>query len=266
MSMELHTDGPRTGRSWSNRLWRKCPWQAIQNDPGLGFCWYSDFVAYSSIAATNTEWTVTQANSSGTILSSSLHGGSMTVSAGASTDAYGVTAGNPGGVASACVTPSASTTIYLEALLKYTTQTASLYGAWWFGLATQAEGLSSAGAPAGTNRIGFLVENSADLLFNYKDAGGSEYEVDTTWNISLTTAKWIKLGFRIDGLTSVTYFINGVPVSVAATSTYPLPDAIMNICVANVANGGTGTPLQEYDWIRFACVDQSWASVSTTSG
>lgn len=234
-------------RGWSPLLWQDCPWRQIEENPRYGITYFTDFAGWD-----NDLWTVTNATS-GTMAAISGLGGVARVSAAAATNDQGVTAAQPGGAASQFITLSALTKLWIEFMVKITPQTASGYGATWSGLATQAEGLSAAGAPAGTDRMGFLTENSStnSLYFNYKDAGGSEYEVDTTFDI--TTGEWVKLGFKVEGLTRVTPYINGVAQTViVATTTYPIPDAIMNITLANVANGGTGTPTSDYDWIRCA--------------
>lgn len=252
MTMYTHHDatnaaGTYKGRGWTPSLWNNCPWRQIEENPQFGYTFFTDFVGWDSDL-----WTVTNATS-GTMAAISGVGGVARVSAGAATNDQGVTAAQPGGAAAQFITLSASTRLWFETLAKQTPQTASGYGATWIGLATIAEGLSSAGAPAGTDRLGFLSENSAtnSVLFNYKDAGGSEYEADTTFDY--TTGEWVRLGFYVEGLSRVTPYINGVAQStIVATTTYPIPDAIMNICLANVANGGTGTPTSDFDWVRLA--------------
>lgn len=263
----------RTSRGWSNLLWQTCPYNAIRDNPRLGFVKQFNGFDWGP-------WFVTRATS-GTVTTASTYPGILSVTAGAATDAQGVTAANPTMVENiagtytsvatgACITPAAGRQIWLEAVCKQTLQTSTL-NATWFGLATIAEGLSTAGAPAGTDRIGFLSENAASVLFNYKDAGDSEYEADTTFDY--TSAQWVALGFYIDGLRSVTPYINGRVTSLGTIvagqapgggNGFDIPDDIMTICVANVANGGTGTPLTEYSMIRVAVFDDA-TSVVTVS-
>ena len=90
---------------------------------------------------------------------------------------------------------------------------------------------------------------------------GREYEVDTTYDV--TSGNWTKWGFRINGLSQRR--VDGErrrATIVAATTTYAIPDAIMNITLANVANGGTGTPTTDFDWIDFAVYDEQTSVVT----
>jgi len=253
--MTMHSFVPdRTGRERTPALWRGIPFNELLSNPRLGFAAHWDFCGFD-----NDLWTVTNATS-GTLAAISGHGGVVRVSAGAATDAQGVRSAQPGGAASQFITPAAGRIIVVEALLKDTPQTSTLNSR-WFGLATQTTGLGTAGDPDGTDRIGFIAENDANIKFNYKDASATEYEVDTTYDV--TSGNWTKWGFRINGLSSVEWTVNGVaPTIVAATTTYAIPDAIMNITLANVANGGTGTPTTDFDWIDFAVYDEQTSVVT----
>ena len=260
MTMELHSDGTRGGRSWTNDLWQTCPWQGIGNDPGLGFRFFTDFVGENAA-----DWTGNAIAGSGAIAQASAHFGHLVLTAAAATDTHGVNAGL-GGATSAFVTPSASTTIFFECLVKQTLQTSTL-GSSFMGLCTQPSTtvpLGTTGALAtSVNRIGFNCLDSAALNFNYLDSGATAYTASVSDTV--VTDEWMKLGFRINGLTSVTPYINSVrQATIVASSTATLPDGVMNLAFSVVSGGGTGTPTMTLDWVRFACVDNNQSVVTTT--
>ena len=82
---------------------------------------------------------------------------------------------------------------------------------------------------------------------------------------TITGGDWIKLGFFIDGLTSVTPFVNSVrQTTISPTSAILQPNAVMNIAFSCVAKGGTGVPSLALDWIRFALQDEAGGIVTVS--
>lgn len=248
MTMYTHHDatnaaGTYKGRGWTPGLWNDCPWNQIKENPQFGDVYFENFQNVDAGA-----WTVT-VDTSGSLAPLAGAGGIGRFSAGAATDTQGILDANPGDSVGGWIVPTASTKIWYEVLCKPT----NVAHGYWVGLATHGECLANTGEPNGTDRVGFLTDDSSALLFNYKDGGGSEYEIDTTDD--LVTATWIRLGFKMEGLTRITPYINGLvpstPGTVVATTTYPLPDAVMSPVFAVIANGTT-IPTLDVDWVRIA--------------
>ena len=261
--MNIHTDANRTGKHWSNSLWSTCPWQTIKDNPGMGFTYESNFTP-ATVATGERDYTLTVVGAgSATLAGANAHGGQIVLDTGATTTDKGANV-NPGGATSAFIVPSAATTSWFETLVKFTT--ISTAPASFIGFSTQATGLATTGLVDGTDYIGFYSTATNTLKFTYKDGGGTQY-LGSALTIygsttTYTTAQWIKLGFKVDGLTTVTPFINGVMgTPIAATTTYPIPDAIMNICYSIICKG-TVQPTLTIDWVRFACRDESIGVVS----
>ena len=262
MTMEVHSDGLRTGRSWTNDLWATCPWQGIGNDPGLGFRFFTDFVGENA-----GDWTVNSIGGTSTVALSSGHGGWLTYSANSTTDAQGGNLGL-GAATSSFVTPSASTVIFYEILCKLTMNTGGTVGSSYIGLSTQPTTsipLGSTGAMATSiDRIGFNLLDSTAVRFNYLNNGATAYAGDSLH--TAVEATWMKLGFRMNGLTSVTPYVNSVRQStIVATSSASLPDGVMNVALSTV-NGASsaGTHTIVVDWLRIACHDTAYAPVGST--
>src|SRR5688572_4519920 len=174
----FHED--REGRGWSNRLWQNCPYNAIRDNPKLGFTYFNDMLGTHTGTTTTGvggEFTVTAIAGTPTIAMDNAHGGTCTATAAAATDTHGFIV-NPGGPTAAFITPAEGRMIYFEILFKQTLQTVTL-GSSFIGLATQATGMTTTGALTATNYIGFQALDAATAKFTYLDSGATLYVGDT---------------------------------------------------------------------------------------
>ena len=250
----------RTDRGPSGRLWQGCPWEALVslNNPDRGWAKGDDFISGDAGAYTLT----VIGSGSAALAMSSAHDGVLVANTGATTTDKGFNL-NPGSATAAFVTPSASRTIWLETLIKLTT--ISTAPASFFGLATQALGLGTDGLVSGTNYIGFLSTATNTVKFAYLETGDTEYlssalTVKTT--TAYTTAEWVKLGFRIEGLRAVVPYINGVEQTpIVATDARSLPFDVMNVDWSVICKG-TVQPVLSIDWWRCACLENTTATVA----
>ncbi len=121
--------------------------------------------------------------------------------------------------------------------------------------------MTTTGALTATDYIGWQALDAATAKFTYLNSGATLYVGSTIG--TYVTAQWTKVGFLIDGLTSVTPYYNGARQDViVATATKSIPDDVMNATWSAVSGGGTGTPTMTVDWVRFACVDDRTAVVT----
>ncbi len=240
-----------SARGFTRKLWEPVPWEYL-DDPGLGFKYYDDFTP--GVAG---DYTVATIAGSPTLLNSATHGGALVLSAGAATDTHG---GNvsPGGATNSFITPSATTKIYFEMRFTPTLQTGgSNTGNFFLGLSTMpttTAPLTTTGALNAADYIGFHLVNGTSCLAKlaYLNAGATLY-LGSSLLTQTTTAT--QLGFVMDGLTSITPYVNKVKGdTVAFTSTKSAPDSVMNVSWALTAEGGTGTPTMSVDWVRVAVV------------
>ncbi len=257
------------GRGWTPDLWNNIPFPVIRNNPGLGFAYFNDFNGVHTGTTTTGiggEIALTAIAGTPTILAADLHGGGVVCTAAAATDTHGFIA-NPGSSGSAsptggCITPAVGRQIAFEILIKQTLQTSTL-GSSFIGLATQATGMTTTGALTAADYIGFQCLDSASLKFTYLNQGATLY-ADAALIAVVKTDRWYRLGFLIDGLTSVTPYVNGTKLTpIVATATKSLPDAIMNATFQVVSGGGTGTPACTVDWLRYAVYEEPTTSVNT---
>lgn len=263
MTMHTQYEGNRTSLKWSNALWGDCPWNALENDPGMGFTYYQNF-AHFVVA----DWAVTN-STAGSLTAVGAHGGSALLTSSATT-AQGVNCASPGGATTtgSFVTPSASTIIWYETVVAPTT--ISTAPGFFAGLSTGATGLATTGVVNGTDYVGWYSTTSNQLLFTYKDAGGTQKLTSNTTEpiyikgttSTFTTGEFVKLGFKMEGLSRLTLFTNGVQrMTLNTTSTYPFPDALMNVCYGLISRG-TVTPLCTLKWLRVAVADSNIATIA----
>lgn len=253
------------GRGFTPNLWNNIPFPAIRNNPGLGFTFFDDFIGTHTGTTTTGvggAYTLTAIAGTPTIAMDNAHGGTCTATAAAATDTHGFII-NPGSATAACWTPAAGRKIAFEILVKQTLQTVTL-GSCFLGFATQATGMTTTGALTATDYIGFQCLDSASLKFTYLNSGATLY-VDSTAITTVVTTQWYRLGFLIDGLASVTPYINGTRLTtIAATSTKSIPDAVMALTWQAVSGGGTGTPTMTVDWVRAACYEEQETAIIST--
>jgi hypothetical protein len=252
----------RTSREFTYDLWRDCPFEAMRSNPRLGFAYYNDFIGdHTGTTTTGVGGSLTLTAIAGTptVAMDNFHGGSCTMTAAAATDTHGGIL-NPGSATAACITPAVGRICYFEMLFKQTLQTSTL-GSSFIGFATQAAGMTTTGAITATDYIGWQALDAATAKFTYLNASATLYAGSTIG--TYVSAQWTKVGFRIDGLTSVTPYYNGARQdTIAATSTKSIPDDIMNATWQIVSGGGTGTPTITADWVRFACYDERTSVVT----
>lgn len=253
------------GRGWTPELWNSIPFPVIRDNPALGFTAFDDFIGTHTGTTTTGvggAYTLTAIAGTPTIAMDNAHGGTATATAAAATDTHGFII-NPGSATAAFVTPAAGRRIAFEILVKQTLQTVTL-GSCFIGLATQATGMSTTGALTANDYIGFQCLDSDDLKFTYLNQGATLY-VDSTKITDVVSAQYYRLGFLIDGLNSVTPYINGTRLTpIVATSTKSIPDAVMNVTWQDVSGGGTGTPTMTVDWWRFACYEENQTYLIST--
>lgn len=221
---------PGNGRNLSLDLWKNCPRETIESDPGRGKWFRDDFMGLRTGL-----YTVTQATS-GTFAAGAAEGGIATADPGAATATQGVNVQ----AAATLFKPQAGSKIWFESRFKWSGITNGLE--FFIGLSDVETAIISSSAVASDNFVGWSsVTDDAVLLFNSEKAGTG----DTGAADTVEAATYLKLGFLIDGLNSITQFINGVKSGTAKVAAN-IPAVVM--CPSLVVQSGGTQNTCDLDW------------------
>jgi len=234
-----------SGRGPSEDLWQDCPWQEIKNDLGHGFYYETDFMG--PLDPTDAcGWEVTQATS-GALDSVIGVGGELHATAGAATADQGVNAQ----LLNCCVKPAAGKTIWFETRAQFSNLDPNQY---FVGIASTDTTLIAGGELDETNpsSIGFFqdVNSDADNIGCITQKAGSN---ETTENVAeISEATWVKLGFRVNGVSSVQFYVDGELVE-TSSDTDDIADGV-EMCLSLVCQNedGSNTNTLKLDWVRIA--------------
>ncbi|GAF81791.1 unnamed protein product, partial [marine sediment metagenome] len=240
-----------TQDSPSQVIWGGIDLNALRNFSG-GFLFEDDFMGEIDVT-TGDGWVVTP-EQAGVILGEvSAPGGVLSVSSAASAASHdGVNAQLP----NCAVLPAAGVKIYFEARVKMSITQDDEY---FIGLcAAQTDIIEQTGG---------TLEDTKDKVGFFRDEGASPADDRLNTVTARTTAEaegtdkvvcadgaWLKLGFVIDGLTSINFYANGVLVdTVPVAETANIPNAGMCLSfVAQVDSDHANTAILSVDWVRVA--------------
>jgi hypothetical protein len=237
----------------SQAIWGGIDLNALRNFSG-GFLFEDDFMGEIDVTSAD-GWVITQ-EASGVILGEvDAPGGVLTVSCGGHNAAHdGVNVQLP----NCSVLPAAGQKIYFEARVKMKNT----------GLDEYFIGLCAANTDIIEQTTG-LVDDTTDKVGFFRDEGASPADDRLTTITARTTAEaegadkvvcaddtWLKLGFVIDGLTSINFYANGELVdTVPVAETANIPNAGISLSfVAQVDSGHADNGILSVDWVRVAQV------------
>ena len=227
----------------SELLWSDCPWDEIKKNPGLGITYFDDFVGPANLI-TGEGWTITKVTT-GTLSLIASEGGELKAdSAGNTTSDDGVQAQ----LLNCRFLPAAGKTIWFESRVKMNDATDQYF----VGLAATDTTLIAAGAIDDvSDKCGFFHHaTSTDNKISSITARGSADDV-TTNVANNTDDTYITVGFRISGLTSVEFYVNGALVETGTTAA-DIPNAAMCLSlVSQIEVAGADAELS-VDWVKIA--------------
>lgn len=236
--------GTAAGQGPSPLIWAEVPILDIMLNPELGFMYFDDFLGQIDITTTD-GWTLTAEASGGITGVVDEQGGVLLV------DSQGNNATHDGVNAqliNCMFLPAAGVKIYFEARVKMNDATDEYF----VGLsAVNTDIIEQTGGTLDTTNVacGFFhhtggTDNKISAVS--ADADSQEQDADVASNADGT---YIKLGFIIDGLTRVDYFVNGANVG-NCIDTADIPDAVM--CLSFVAQCAVNDADAELsvDWVR----------------
>jgi hypothetical protein len=219
-----------TGYSTSS-LWRTCPLLEYMFDPSIGFLLDENFASYNA-AATTGDYVLTQATAGSAAISTTAPG-TLSIDSGSTTVVQGANVQR----AKAAFVPAADKHIWAEFNISFT-GVGALNVETAIGLFELDTTVIAASAVSTSNGIGWTsVTDDGVLLFDTEKATASATRAATT----IVSATKVRLGFYVDGVTSITQYINGVATGTdTATANIPIV-ALYPTFVCQ--SGGTDQPV-----------------------
>jgi len=236
--------GTAAGLGPSPLIWDACPILEMMVDPTIGFYYFEDYMNPIDITTTD-GYTITAVNSGG-ISAKFTQGGQLLVDSqgnGAADDGVNVQLPN------CAVLPAAGTTIRFEARVAMKDTGDDQY---FIGLAAIDTTLIAAGILDDVvDKVGWfrIAASTADRM-SVVTARTSDEDVDAD-KATVADNTFIKLGFVIDGLTSVKWYANGVLVHTSSVTTQIANAAMSLSYVAQVEQTSADAELS-VDWVRIA--------------
>lgn len=236
--------GTASGTGPSPNIWEDVDVLDLILNPQHGIYYFDDFLGLHD-PTDDDGWALTQSNATGTltVLTTDQGGVLQITSVGAlADDSLNAQLTNCN------VKPAAGTKIYFEARVNMTDATQQFV----IGLAEVDTSLMAAG----------VLDDVVDKVVFYHEAASTdnkisaassndaseEKDTDVAANVDNT---YVKLGFVIDGLTRVDYYVNGVNVG-NCVDTNDLPNEVM--CLSLFAGYENAAGIMHIDWVRIAQV------------
>jgi len=225
-------------RGLSPTLWNQAPLAQVSIgglDQGFGFI--DDFLSYNDEGP----WINTNATSGSAVLDDAK-GGVLIMDPGAATDGQGPQIQYGGATAACSFLPNANSKIYFEARLKLTTLGTGAFD-FFVGLAETDTTLIASSANSAGDYIGIqsITANLLAIAVTENDdsatAGGTVH--------TFVDGEYVKLGFLVDGISSITPYVNGVAQTKITTNiaaTIPMTPSV--VCMA----AGTQS-VGNVDWV-----------------
>jgi len=220
MASRGHTTGggriavydPSLSSDFAANLWKTCPLQEYLHDPSIGVLLDEQWVSYDDTATTG-DYVTTQATT-GTAAISSAAPGVLELDSNSTTATQGVQVQR----AKSCFLPAANKHIWAEWKFKIvdTYDKAEIF----VGLSEIDTTIIGTSANSSANHIGWqCVTDDGVLLFTSEKATAGTTSACAT----IAEATYIKLGFYVNGVTSIQQYVNGVATGTAhATANIPI--------------------------------------------
>jgi len=231
------------GVGFSPLLWGDCPLDKIKSDPGLGIHYFNDFLNAENTV--DTEAWEDSSVTTGTLSLVAAEGGALIA------DSAGNTTADDGAewqLLNCRFLPAAGTNIWFEARVKMNDATDQYY----VGLAATDVTLMASGVLDDVvDKCGFFHEAaSTDDKISSVTARTSvdDKTVDVAANADGT---YMTVGFKITGITTVDFYVNGALVESGAV-TANVPNAAMCLSLVSKIEGTGADAELTIDWIQIA--------------
>ena len=231
-------------RGLSPNIWNQAPLQQVLGGGlGEGFGFIDDFLAFDDASY---RWVLTQATAGTVALDVAAKGGVLLLDCNSTTNNQGVQVQAGGAAGASSFIASANSKIYYEARIKAAdigSTTVQIFA----GLAEVDTSVFASAANSTANHVGFEAINTTSLSYVHEKAGT---RVSDTSAGTIADDTYIKVGFLIDGLTSITPFVDGI-AGTKQTASIPIVELTPSfVCHSS----GTTDPILHVDWV--ACIQQ----------
>jgi hypothetical protein len=227
----------------SELLWRDCPWDAIARNPGIGITYFDDFMSDHN-PTTAEGWTITQVTT-GTLGLVAAEGGELKADSAGSTSADD---GVQAQLLNCRFLPAAGKTIWFEARVKMNDATDQYF----VGLAATDTTLIASG----------VIDDVSDKCGFFHHAASTDNKIssitaraaadDATADVADNTdGTYMTVGFRITGLTTVEFYVNGALVETGSTAAN-IPNAAMCLSLVSQIEGTGADAELSVDWVKIA--------------
>lgn len=197
----------------TSSLWRTCPLQEYLHDHNIGVYLDERWVSYNA-AATTGDYVGTQATA-GTAAISTAAPGVLEVDCNSTTQGQGFQIQR----AKSAFVPAAGKHIWFECKVKVVDTFDKVQ--FFAGLSEIDTTLIAAGANSSANHIGWEVATAGAGVMTF--AGEKAGTRGTSTAATLAEDTYVRLGFYVNGVTSITQYINGVATGTAiATANIPV--------------------------------------------
>lgn len=204
-------------------------------DPGAGLIFFDDFYELSD------EYTATQATAGTFAMTDAAYGVAL-ADCNSTTATQGINVQKNTTVGELFI-PTAGTTIVFECRIKAVDIATG--PEFFVGLHQIDTTIIASSAMSGANYIGWQsITDDGVLLFTGAKASAADTNTATTF----VDGTWVKLGFKVNGVTSVDQYINGVlqdSSTALATANIPVTEMVPSLVCQS---GGTTDPIIHIDW------------------
>ena len=225
----------------ANAMWNDCPSKLDPNWSSVAYEVFDDFHSYDNTATVG-GWTPFEVGTCTDALSDVSPGGSVILTCQATTDDACQQINKTG----AAFKLAAGKTLWFEARVKFTGDIAQSEVS--LGLVNAGEDLKAVADVLPQDGISFSKQDTAGgaIAFTCSKDGTNTGAVAAVHTIA--TGVWVVLGFKVDGLTSATPYVNGV-AGTAAVATFCDDELLTPYFL--VRNGdATTTNILEIDYVR----------------
>lgn len=187
---------PTLSTDFSTNMWKNCPLLEYIHDPTIGSYLNESWQSYNA-ASTSGDYVLTQATA-GTGAISTAAPGVFELDCNSTTQAQGVQVQR---LKSAFV-PAAGSEIWFECKVKVVDTYDKIQ--FFAGLAESDTSIIGSGSLSTTNHIGWKCEASGAGVLTFQGKAA------TSSSTTLAEDTYVKLGFYVNGVTSITQYVNGV--------------------------------------------------------
>lgn len=204
---------PTLSTAYASNLWVDCPLLEYIHDATIGSLLDETFQSYDP-EATNGDWVLTQATN-GTGALSAVDPGTFVLDCDSTTDTQGVQIQR----VKTLVIPVAGRTIWMEWQQKVADLPANVQ--YFGGISEVDTSILASSVNSSANHIGFEHVTEDGIVIVAGEKAGTRGTIAAAHTFADDV--WHRFGFKIDGVTSVQPYVNGVPLgSALATANIPV--------------------------------------------